>query len=120
LRASAELALGRTDEAWADVKTALTIADSVKGEPFLISELVRIAVLQATLTRPVWEGLAAHQWSDAQLAELEQRLGGINMLEEYGHSIRGERGWKTTAWIICARIGKSCLIWTKTRPPFPG
>jgi len=92
LRASAELALGRTDEAWADVKTALTIADSVKGEPFLISELVRIAVLQATLTRPVWEGLAAHQWSDAQLAELEQRLGGIDMLEEYGHSIRGERG----------------------------
>jgi hypothetical protein len=96
LRASAELALGRMDEAWADVKTALYIGDSVKDEPFLISGLVRIAVLRLSLERPVWDGLAGHQWSDAQLAELEQRLGGIDMLAEYGHGIRGERGLHNT------------------------
>jgi len=96
LRASAELALGRTDQAFADVKMTLYLADTIKGEPFLISELVRFAVLQMALTRPVWEGLAGHQWSDAQLAELEQQLGGIDMLAEYGHSIRGERGLENT------------------------
>lgn len=92
LRASAELALGRTDQACADVKTALYLAGSIKGEPFLVSELVRIAILQLTLQRPVWDGLAGHQWSDAQLAEFQQRLGGIDLLAEYGHAIRGERG----------------------------
>src|SRR5882724_2531230 len=92
LRASAELALGRTERAYADAKTALSIGDSVKGEPFLISELVRIAILQMTLTRPVWEGLAGHQWLDAQLAELQQRLRTIDLLAEYCHAIRGERG----------------------------
>ena len=92
LRASAGLALGRTDQAFTDAKTALYLAGSIKGEPFLISELVRIAILQMTLQRPVWEGLAGHQWSDAQLAEFQQRLGSIDMLAEYGHAIRGERG----------------------------
>ena len=43
LRACAELAAGRSDDALADVKLMLYLADSVKNEPFLISYLVRLA-----------------------------------------------------------------------------
>jgi hypothetical protein len=73
LRARAELALGRSDEAMADVRLMLYLGDSVKNEPFLISGLVRIACLQ-TAVNVVWEGLAEHAWSDAQLQELQGRF----------------------------------------------
>jgi hypothetical protein len=88
VRASAELALDRTDQAWADTRMALYLADTVKDEPFLISKLVQVALVQMAL-RPVWEGLAEHKWSDAQLAEIEQRLGKVNLLADA--AMRGER-----------------------------
>ena len=42
-RASAELALGKTNEAFADLLLGLYLSDSIKDEPFLISHLVHIA-----------------------------------------------------------------------------
>ncbi len=90
LRASAELALGRNDAAFTDVKTGLYLSGTMKSEPFLISGLVRIAIIQLALPC-IWEGLAAHQWTDAQLAEFEKELGGIDLLAEYETQIRGER-----------------------------
>jgi hypothetical protein len=95
LRASAELALGHSDEALADTKTLLQIADSFKDEPFLISGLVRIALLQISL-QPVWEGLAQHRWTDAQLAELEDRLAKYDLAADCARTIRGERALSNT------------------------
>jgi hypothetical protein len=88
VRASAELALGRTDQAWADTKMALYLADTLKDEPFLISKIVQLALVQLAL-RPIWEGLAEHRWSDAQLLEIEQRLGKLDLLADA--ALRGER-----------------------------
>ncbi len=88
LRASAELALDHTDKAWSDTKLALYLADAVKDEPFLISELLRTALVQISL-RPVWEGLALHKWSDAQLSEIQDRLRQVKLLTDWG--MRGER-----------------------------
>jgi len=88
VRASAELALGQTDEAWSDIRMALYLADTLKDEPFLISKLVQIAMVQLSLN-PIWEGLAEHRWSDAQLVEIEQRLGKIDLLADA--AMRGER-----------------------------
>jgi hypothetical protein len=88
VRASAELALDQTDQAWADTKMALYLADTLKDEPFLISKLVQVAIVHLSL-KPIWEGLAGHKWSDAQLAEIEQRLGQINLLADA--AMRGER-----------------------------
>jgi hypothetical protein len=68
---------------------ALRLADSIRTEPILISHLVRIAILQITL-QPVWEGLANHEWSDAQLAELDSELAELNFLADYKLSMRGE------------------------------
>ncbi len=70
LRACAELAAGRSDAAMSDVKLILYLGDSLKDEPFLISALVRMAAEKLAI-QAVWEGLAEHAWTDAQLQELE-------------------------------------------------
>ena len=90
LKACAELAAGRSDDALADVKLMLYLADSVKDEPFLISYLVRIACVQIAL-QPVWEGLAEHAWSDAQLQELQARFLPYDFVADLKQPLDGER-----------------------------
>jgi len=90
LRAIAEVQNGEIEKAFDDVKLSLRLAEAIRTEPFIITHLVRIAILQITL-QPVWEGLAEHQWSDAQLAELDSELVRLNFLEDYENSVRGER-----------------------------
>ena len=90
LKACAELALNQSTNALADIKLAMYLADTLRDEPFLISWLVRIVSIQATIG-PVWEGLAEHRWSDAQLQELQ------SCFEHYGFAaglepcLHGER-----------------------------
>ena len=90
LRAIAELQNGQSDKALEDVKLAVELTEKIRSEPFLISHLVRIAMLQLTL-QPIYEGLANHQWSDAQLAELDSELAKLDFLADYELTIRGER-----------------------------
>ena len=89
LRAIAELQLGQTEKALDDIKLALRLADSIRTEPILISHLVRIAMVNITL-QPIWEGLAEHKWSDAQLVELDSELAKLDFLPDYGTAMRGE------------------------------
>jgi hypothetical protein len=93
LRASAELALARTDLAWADAQMVLYLSDAIKNEPILISRIVQVHLVQIAL-KPIWEGLAEHKWSDAQLVEIEQRLAKLNLLADA--DLRSERAF----WII--------------------
>ncbi len=90
LRASAELILGQNEQALADIKMGLYLAGTMKDEPFLISGLVRIAILAIDINH-IQAGLAAHAWNDAQLADLKTQLGKIDLLAEYGQQMRGER-----------------------------
>ena len=90
LRALAELELGQSDAALADLAVVRKTADAIQNEPFLISGLVRVAIIQLEL-QPIWEGLAQHRWSDAQLATLQTNLGRIDLLADYAHGMRGER-----------------------------
>jgi hypothetical protein len=89
LRALAELQNHQPDKALADVKLMLRLTDSIRNEPFLITHLVRIAIVSIAL-QPVWEGLTAHQWSDAQLAELDAELAKLDLLADYRSSIHSE------------------------------
>jgi hypothetical protein len=91
LRAIAELQNGQSEKALDDVKLMLYLTDSIRTEPFLISHLVRIAILQIML-QPVWEGLAEHQWSDEQLVSLDAELAKLDFLADYKLSMRGEMG----------------------------
>ncbi len=90
LRALAELQNGQSDQALADIKLMLRLADSVRTEPILISQLVRLAVVNLAL-QPVWEGLSQHQWSDTQLTEIENELAKIDFLAASELSLRAER-----------------------------
>jgi hypothetical protein len=90
LRALAELQNGQTEKALDDIKLILRLTESVRTEPFLISHLVRIAMVQMAM-QPIWEGLVERKWSDAQLAELDRELAGLNFLADYEFSMRGER-----------------------------
>jgi len=90
MRTVAELDHGRTNEALADLQLSIYLAESLKSEPLLISQLVRIALIEAALNT-VWETL--DRWNDAQLLELQQTLSRIDVLEDYPRSIRGERAF---------------------------
>jgi hypothetical protein len=90
LKASAELALGQTDAALDDIELTLRMADSVKQEPILISQLVRIASFNLA-ARPVWEGFAEHRWSEPQLKRLESSFNNFGFLPETELAMDGER-----------------------------
>jgi hypothetical protein len=90
LRAIAELQNGQPEKSFDDIKLSLRLADSVRTEPFIITHLVRIAILNIAL-QPVYEGLAEHKWSDAQLAELDSELAKLDFLADYEFSVRSER-----------------------------
>jgi len=92
LRAAAELADGQSAKALADVKLLLYLNNSIRNSPFLISHLVRIAIVAIGL-QPIWEGLAEHQWSDEQLVALDAELSKIDFLADFGSIMRGERAF---------------------------
>jgi hypothetical protein len=81
LRAIAELENGESEKALDDVKLSLRLADAIRTEPFIITHLVRIAILQIAL-QPVWEGLAEHRWSDAQLVVLGEEVAKLDFLAD--------------------------------------
>jgi len=81
LRAVAELENGQREQAFDDVKLALRLTDSLRTEPIMISQLVRIAMLELTL-QPVWEGLAEHRWSEAQMVALDAELAKLDFLAD--------------------------------------
>ena len=90
LRSLAHLAKDDPEAALADIRMGIFLAESIRDEPLLISQLVRIACLEITL-QPVWEGLKEKKWNAEQLADLEKQLGAIKLLKSYRISIVGER-----------------------------
>lgn len=89
LRTIAELQNSQTNKALADVNLMLRLADAIRTEPFLYSHSIRIIVLEIAL-QPIYEGLANHEWSDSQLAELDSKLAKLDLLTEFKFSLRGE------------------------------
>ena len=73
LRSAARLAQGQTAEAAADVVLAFRLGDSLREDPYQISQLVRY-VCDTIALRALWEGLIDHRWSDEQLARFQDVL----------------------------------------------
>jgi hypothetical protein len=90
LRILAELEDGQSEPALEDVKLLFRVTDCVREQPFLISHLVRIAMTAINL-QPIYEGLAQHRWSDAQLDELEQVLAKQDYLADFEFAMKGEK-----------------------------
>lgn len=91
-RAIAELDLGQSQKALNDVELALFLINSLHDEPILISQLVRAAQTQITL-QIIFEGLAKHRWSNAQLVAIQEELGKLDFLADYQFAMRGERNF---------------------------
>jgi hypothetical protein len=89
LRALAEVKAGHSQAAMDDVCLALDLTEKIRSEPFLISQLVRIAMFQLTV-QPIWEGLAEHRWNEAQLVHLDEQLAKFNFIADYQASMRAE------------------------------
>src|SRR5260221_4046439 len=76
LRTIAQLEASHPAEALQDVQLCLRLSDSLKSEGFLISQLVRMGIVEITL-QPVWEGLARQRWNEPQIADLQSTLARI-------------------------------------------
>jgi hypothetical protein len=92
LQTVALLAENRPEEALANILLNFRFAESIKPEPLLISQLVRIAILQITADA-VWEGLSTGRWNDQQLAQLQAAFSSMELLPDYRSAMRGERAF---------------------------
>jgi len=90
LHADAALQAGDREAAVEDLNAVFRLIESIRREPTLIAQLVRIAAVQIAL-QPVWEGLADRQWSERELSLIEGELGKLDFLADYEFSMRGER-----------------------------
>lgn len=100
LRALAELQNGQTDKAFDDIKLILRLVNSIRTEPFIITHLVRMAMVQIAI-QPIYEGLAEHQWTDAHLVGLDSELAKLNFPADYEFSVGLELAAhdKTFQWL---------------------
>ncbi len=127
LRSVAELQNGQPDKALDDVKLALQLTDKIRTEPILVSHLVRLAMVQLML-QPVWEGLAEHKWSDAQLVALDAELAKLDFFAAYRLGMHGELGGQTGEMDLLRRhpeklrdlAGLTDLDGGKIGPALPG
>jgi hypothetical protein len=87
LRATAELALGKTNEAFDDVNVMLRVVDAPRAEPIIVSQLVRLPMLYMAL-EPIADGFG--QWSEPQLKALEERLQRFDFCADMKGALRGE------------------------------
>ncbi len=110
LRSVAELQHGQPDKALDEVRLALQLTDKVRTEPFLISHLVRIAMVQLML-QPIWEGLAEHRWSEPQLVALEVELVNLDFPADYRLGLRSELGARAARWSACVVTRRNCRSW---------
>lgn len=104
VRSSALLAVGRPDEALADVELGFYLINTLRGEPMLISHLVRCAMIRRML-QPVWEGLAQARWNTKHLARLQTRLEQFRFLADGQEALKGERAW-----------GNQIIAWARRNP----
>lgn len=120
LRAVAELQLGQANNAAADTELTFRLIDASQNEPFLISHLVRVAMVNMAL-QPVYEGLAQHKWSDAQLAALDSELVKLDFLADYQRSMRSEAVYSARMLDYLQRtrrIGDYLSSFNNSAPPY--
>jgi hypothetical protein len=90
VRASAELALGKTTEAFDDVRLMQYLANSTQDEPFLITVLSAGSMLKRT-EQVIWEGMAAGNWTEPQLQELQTAMKSFAPVKRLLRGFQAER-----------------------------
>ena len=88
LRATAELAVGKRAEAFTDINVMFRVAESSRGEPILISQLVRLPMLYMAL-EPIAGGFG--QWSEPELKTFQEQLQRLDFCADMKRSLGAER-----------------------------
>ncbi|QDT46853.1 hypothetical protein Pan258_08730 [Symmachiella dynata] len=88
----AKVAAHRGDDARAlqDLRAIFTLSDTLRGEPLLISQLVRGAI-HADGCEAIIDLMPHCNWSDDDLAALQSSVRAANFREEMAHAMHGER-----------------------------
>jgi hypothetical protein len=90
LHAVAELQDSQSVKALDDVKLMFVLANSIHSEPSQVSQNLR-ATIVGNAIQPIWEGLAGHNWKEAQLEEIERALAGLDFPSDYDFVVRSHR-----------------------------
>jgi len=90
LRAGEKLARANTNEAMQDTLNGIQLGELLQSEPFLISQLVRIAILDMSI-QTFWEGQVNGQWSTEQLREFQEKIKDIDLLKGIKLALKLER-----------------------------
>ena len=104
LRAIARLELGQSREAFSDLQLGFRLADAVRGEPILISQLVRVAMVGRNL-QVIREGLHRRAWTPDELIHLQRQLEGLDLLAGFELAQQGERAMTVGAIDYLRRLG---------------
>ncbi len=79
-----------------DLKAIIALSDSLRGEPCLISQLVRIPI-HAIGCNTIEQLLPYCQWSDSELQSLQAAIGSARFKDELSKALCGERATCLTA-----------------------
>ena len=80
IRAGEKLIKKDTVGAMQDTLNVIQLGEQLRLEPFIISQLVRISILEMSL-QTFWEGQVNDQWSDKQLLLFQEKLKDIDLLK---------------------------------------
>jgi hypothetical protein len=92
LSAAAVMAMrdGRTDEAFKNLKALIELPAHYREEPFVISQLVRCAIV-AIAANAAWEALHYPHWSDDQLGQLQAAWEAVETIPQMERGLAMER-----------------------------
>jgi len=94
-RCHANLALGDSPNAAADIAGLLALQKSLENEPVMVPFLVRQALITIAL-EAINRGISLHGWSETQLFGFEQNLREIQLQRNLAICLRGERACVNT------------------------
>lgn len=109
LRAVARLRAGDSEGAAADARLALRVGESLNEDSLLIGQLVRYKCDGISM-HALWEGLADHRWSDAQLAAFQELLGKRDYATGIIHAMEGERALGNDTMERLIRLNRSLAL----------
>jgi ABC-type transport system involved in cytochrome c biogenesis permease component len=87
VRACARLADGNAEGAAADVLAGLRLADLAR-QALSVDGAQHSRTLTARALQPLWEGVSAHQWKDADLAAFQTALQRFDFLADHTNAVR--------------------------------
>lgn len=87
---------GNPSQALEDIKAIFALSDALRGEPIVISQLVRLAI-HATGLEAVQELLPLCSWSDDELESIQSAIRSARYKEELASAFCGERAVCLTA-----------------------